>query len=148
MSWLNLVSLCGWIALGAIAWLVGGARRPVQWRSVLGSGLLMFLLGVIVFWIEQSRVVLLWLNDAVVAALEGSREGAKYLFGPLALGPGETMADGTPSIGFVLAFQILPAVIFFAAVMAVLYHLRLIQPLIRLFARLFRRTVALSGAEA
>lgn len=148
MSWLNLVSVFGWITLAASAWLVGGARRPVQWRSVLGSGLLMFLLGVIVFWVEQSRVLLLWLNDAVVAALQGSRDGAIFLFGPLALGPGEALPDGTPSVGFVLAFQILPAVIFFAAVMAVLYHLRLIQPVIRLFGRVFRRTVALSGAEA
>jgi CNT family concentrative nucleoside transporter len=51
-------------------------------------------------------------------------------------------------VGFVLAAQVLPAVVFFAALMAAGYHLRLIQPIVRLFGRLFHRTLALSGAEA
>jgi CNT family concentrative nucleoside transporter len=89
-----------------------------------------------------------WVNDLVVTFLGASRAGAEFLFGPLALNPGESTASGEASIGFILATQVLPAVIFFAALMAAFYHLGLIQPLIRLFARLFRRTLRLSGAEA
>jgi CNT family concentrative nucleoside transporter len=83
-----------------------------------------------------------------MAALAGSNEGAVFLFGPLALGPGEATAAGEPSIGFVLAAQVLPAVIFFAALMALLHHAGVVEPVVRLFGRLFHRTLELSGATA
>jgi CNT family concentrative nucleoside transporter len=148
MSWLNLVSLCGFIAFLAIAWLAGGLRRPFPTRTVLGSSTLMLLLGAVIFWLPQTRTVLLLLNDLVLAVLGAANAGALFLFGPLAASPGQQTAAGEPSIGFVLAAQILPAVIFFAAVMAALYHLRLLQPLVRILGRLFHRTLGLSGAEA
>lgn len=148
MGALNLVSVLGLIVMAALAWVLGGLKRPVPWRTVIGSWLVMLALGVLVFLLPPSRAVLLWINDLVVALLGASRAGAEFLFGPLALNPGEKTAAGEPSIGFVLATQVLPAVIFFAAVMAALYHLGLIQPVIRLFARLFKNTLLLSGAEA
>jgi CNT family concentrative nucleoside transporter len=148
MSSLNLVSLLGCVALVVLAWLLGGCRRPLPWRTVTGSGLLLFVIGVVVFWLPPTRGVLLFVNDAVIAVLRAGYEGVEYMFGPLAYGPGESTDSGEPSVGFVLATQILPAVIFFAAIMAVGYHLRLIQPIVRLFGRLFRFTLRLSGAEA
>lgn len=148
MSALNLVSLLGVILMAGLAWALGGFQRPVPWRTVIGSGLVMLGLGVLVFLLPPARAALLGINDVVVALLGASRAGAEFLFGPLALNPGEKTAAGAPSVGFVLATQVLPAVIFFAAVMTALYHLGLIQPVIRLFARLFRRTLRLSGAEA
>jgi CNT family concentrative nucleoside transporter len=148
VSWLNLVSLLGFAALAAIAWLVGGCRRPVPWRTALGSTTLMVAFGVLVFVVPITRAFLVVLNDVVLAALGSSNAGAEFLFGPLAVGSGRSTSAGEPSIGFVLAAQALPAVIFFAALMAVLYHLRLLQPVVGLFGRIFRRTLALSGAEA
>ncbi|GAB4370199.1 MAG: nucleoside transporter C-terminal domain-containing protein [Acidobacteriota bacterium] len=148
MSLWNLVSALGLVAFAALAWLAGGCRRPVTWRPVLGSAGLMLVLALAVFRLPPMRTVLLWVNDAVVSLLDASREGALFLFGPLAVGPGESTASGEPSVGFVLAAQVLPAVVFFAAVMAGLYHLRAVQPVIRLLARGLRRTLRLSGAEA
>lgn len=148
MSLLNLVSLLGLIVLAGLAWAVGGLRRPIAWRTITGSGALMLLMGIAVFVLPQTRVLLLIVNDLVVALLGASRVGAEFLLGPLMLNPGETTAAGEPSVGFILAAQVLPAVIFFASLMAVGYHLGLIQPIIRLFGRLFRRTLQLSGAEA
>ena len=148
VSWLNAVSFVGCLALGALAWLAGGCRRPLPWRTVLGSSVLLVVLGFIVFRVEGTRLLLWWLNGVVLAVLDRGNAGAEFLFGPLALDPGKTTASGDASVGFVLAAQVLPAVIFFASLMAVGYHLRLIQPLIRVFGRLFRRTLALSGAEA
>jgi len=148
MSWLNLGSLAGWAALAALAWAVGGFRRPVPWRTVGGAGGLMFVLGAVVFWLPFARTALIWVNDAVVAALAAGSAGARFLFGPLALDPGKSTAAGEPSVGFILAAQALPAVIFFAALMAALYHLGWIQPVVRLFARIFHRSMGLSGAES
>ena len=148
MSVLNLVSLLGCLVFCLLAWLAGGCRRPVSWRTILGSGVLMLAMGVVVFLLPPTRLLLLKLNDLVVAVLIRGNAGAEYLFGPLALSPGNETAAGEPSIGFVLAAQVLPAVIFFAALMAALYHLGVVQPVVRLFARLFHRTLKLSGAES
>ncbi len=145
---LNTVSLFGLLVFAVLAWAVGGFHRPVPWRTVSGSGLLMVGFGVLVFLVGPTRRLLVWLNDLVVTFLGASRTGAEFLFGPLALNPGESTASGETSVGFILATQVLPAVIFFAALMAAFYHLGIIQPLIRLLARLFRRTLQLSGAEA
>ena len=148
MSALNLVSLLGWMVFCALAWAVGGFRRPLPWRTVAGSTLLTFSLAAVVFLLPATRGVLLVLNELVLAALASSTAGAEFLLGPLALGPGQTTAAGEPSIGFVLAAQVLPAVIFFSAIMAVLHHLGVIEPVVRLFGRIFHRTLQLSGAEA
>ena len=148
MTSLNLISLLGLFVLGGLAWVVGGLRRPVAWRTVIGSGLVMLALGTIVFLLPPTRLLLLSLNNLVVALLGAAREGAEFIFGPLALNPGESTAAGEPSVGFIFAAQVLPAVIFFAALMAAFYHLGLIQPVIRLFGRFFKNTLRLSGAEA
>ncbi len=145
---LNLVSLAGWLAFAGLAWALGGCRRPLPWRTIAGCAALVFGLGALVFVVPPSRRVLLVANDAILALLSESTRGAVFLFGPLALSPGETTPAGEPSIGFVLAAQVLPAVIFFASLMALLYHLGWIQPVVKAFGRLFHRTLALSGAEA
>jgi CNT family concentrative nucleoside transporter len=88
------------------------------------------------------------INDLVVAVLTASQKGTVFLLGPLALGPGQTLQDGTVSIGFILAAQALPAVVFFAALMAGLYYVGAMQAIVGLFARLFYRTMGLSGAES
>ncbi|MCH9648916.1 MAG: nucleoside permease nupX [Deltaproteobacteria bacterium] len=148
MSYLNLISLLGWVAFCALAWVIGGCRRPVPWRTVLGSTLLTFGLGAVVFLLPASRKLLLIANDLVLLALSSSSQGAQFLFGPLALSPGQATSAGEPSVGFVLAAQVLPAVIFFASLMAVFHHFKLIQPVVRFFAWLFHRTLRLSGAES
>ncbi len=148
MTILNLISLLGLLVLAGLAWTAGGFRRPIAWRTVFGSGVLMLIMGIVVFLLPQTRSLLLIINDLVVALLGASRIGAAFLLGPLMLNPGETTAAGEPSVGFILAAQVLPAVVFFASLMSVGYHLGLIQPIIRLFGRLFRRTLQLSGAEA
>jgi concentrative nucleoside transporter, CNT family len=148
MGWLNLGSLAGLIGLAVLAWAAGGCARPVAWRTVLGSAALMLGLGAVVFSFPPTRVALVWVNGTVLALLAAGNAGAVFLLGPLALGPGQATAAGEPSIGFVLAAQVLPALVFFASLMAALYHLRVMQPVVRLFALLFHHTLGLSGAEA
>lgn len=148
MSLLNLGSLAGLLTLAVLAWAVGGFKRPLPRRTIIGAGAIMFGLGLVVFWLPLTRTVLIWINHTVIALLTAGNEGARFLFGPLALNPGEATAAGESSVGFILAAQVLPALIFFAALMAALYHLKIIQPIVKLFAVLFHKTLGLSGAES
>ena len=140
---LPVVSAVGFFVLPGLAWLCSGHRRAIAWRTVAWGLGLQLLIGLLVFRLPGSRQLFLGLNDTVLALLDSSKSGTRFLLGPLAAEPGEP-----GSIGFVLAFQFLPVVIFFSALTATLYHLRLLQPLVRLFARIFHRTLAISGAEA
>ncbi|MEK9628172.1 MAG: nucleoside transporter C-terminal domain-containing protein [Nitrospinota bacterium] len=143
----RLVSFGGFFILLKIAW-VTGARKKVKLETVFGSLFLAWVLGVLTFWFSASRSALQWINDTLISLLSASHKGAVFLFGPLALGPGQTLPDGTPSIGFVLAFQVFPSVIFFSALLGGLYHLGIMQKIVRLFAKIFHRILSLSGAEA
>jgi concentrative nucleoside transporter, CNT family len=75
--------------------------------------------------------------------IEASTAGSQFVFGKLALPPG---VEGSP--GFILAFQALPTIIFFSALISMLYFFRIMPILIRGFASLFSRFLALSGAES
>jgi CNT family concentrative nucleoside transporter len=139
----HVVSLVGFVLFALIAWLLSTNRRKVAWKTILWAVGLQLLIGLIIFRLPGSHRILIWLNDAVLALLNASKSGSVFLFGPLAASPGES-----GSIGFILVFQVLPVVIFFAAFTAMLYHLRVLQVFVRLFARLFHRTMKISGAES
>ncbi len=137
------ISLVGFIVFASVAWLFSSNRRRVAWKTIAWGVVLQLVIGVVIFRLPVSQRILLWLNDAVLALLNASKAGSVFLFGPLAASPGES-----GSVGFILVFQVLPVVIFFAAFTAMLYHLRVLQVFVRLFARLFHRTMKISGAEA
>jgi CNT family concentrative nucleoside transporter len=139
----HAVSLVGLTIFAGIAWLLSSNRRKVAWKTIFAGVALQFLIGLIIFRLPFSHRILLWLNDAVLVLLSASKSGSVFLFGPLAASPGES-----GSIGFILVFQVLPVVIFFAAFTSMLYHLRVLQILVRLFARIFHRTMKISGAES
>ena len=141
------VAFAGFLIVGVIAWLTG-KRAPVNWKTIAGSFVLAWVLGVLTFWLPWSRQALSWLNDILVAILNVYQKGNIFLFGPLAIGPGQKLPDGTASIGFVLAMQVLPAVIFFSAMVAGLYYLKIMPAIVRGFAWLFCRVMRISGAES
>lgn len=140
---LQFISFAGFLTFAAIAWLCSSNRDKVRWKTIAWGMGLQLLIGLLVFRLPISQRIFIWLNDAVIALLEVSKSGTAFLFGPLAAAPGEP-----GSIGFILIFQTLPVAIFFSSLTAALYHLRLLQQLVRLFARVFHRTMGISGAES
>ena len=143
----RLIAFAGFLIVGIVAWLTG-KRAPVNWKTIGGSFVLAWVLGVLTFWLPWSRQALSWLNGILVAILNVYQKGNIFLFGPLAIGPGQTLSDGTASVGFVLAMQVLPAVIFFSAMVAGLYYLKIMPAIVRGFAWLFFRVMRVSGAES
>ena len=134
----NLISLVGIFVLLAIAWAVSANRRRMNLR-VIGWGLgIQFLLAAIVFLTPGSTRALRGVNDAVLHVLTAAQAGQEFIFGPLADDKG----------GFILATQALPMVIFFAALMSLLYYWRVMPLIIRGFAWVFTRFMRISGAES
>ncbi len=149
MDGYNLVSLGGLFALVGIAWLLSANRRRMNWRCIAVGVGLQLLLGALVFRAPGSEEVFRWLNLAVKHVMDAAKRGQAFVFGPLGLLPGESAQGvvGEP-IGVVLATSVLPTIIFFAAVMGLLYYWGIMQQIIRGFAWLFTRLMRVSGAES
>jgi len=143
----RLISFCGFLLLASIAWITG-TRKSIKLETIFGSIFLSWTLGILTFWFAESRAALTWINDILIVFLDASHKGAIFVFGPLALGPGQTLPDGTPSVGFVLAFQVFPSVIFFSAMLVGLYNLGIMQKVVQLFSKVFNKILFLSGAES
>lgn len=137
---LRCISLLGLLVFCLIAWLCSERRRAVPWRTVLGGLAMMLVIGAVVFLTPRSREAFLWINGVIAELIGVANAGTAYVFGSL--------ADGTKPTGVILAFQVFPIAIFFSALTAVAYRLGLIQPVVRLFARIFHRVLGISGAEA
>jgi len=143
----NLVSFVGIFVLMAMAWGLSSHPRRLNWRCIgFGVGI-QLLLGLLVFWAPGSTKLFLWLNDLVAELLKAATAGQKFLFGPLAEAGTLEAAFGKGK-GFILAVQALPVIIFFAALMGLLYYWRIMPVIIRGFAWLFTRLMRVSGAES
>jgi concentrative nucleoside transporter, CNT family len=148
MSLSNLISFLGIFVLAGLAWLCSSNRKVVNWRAVSWGIGLELLFAFFIFVVPAGTKVFLFLNGAVVRVLESATAGTKFLFGRLALPPGTVNEAGETSLGYFLAFQALPTIVFFAALIGVLYYLKVMPFFVRLFARLFSRSMRISGAEA
>jgi CNT family concentrative nucleoside transporter len=148
MELYNLVSLTGIVVLLALAWLLSEHRRQLNWRVTLGGLAFLLAFGLFMFVSPAGPTVFRWVNDAVNKVLDSAGAGTRFVLGRLALPPGATDAQGQTSLGFILACQALPSIIFFSALVSVLYYYDVLPRLIRFFAWLFSRALRLSGAES
>ena len=144
----NLVSFAGIFVLLGFAWILSTDRRNMNWR-VIGWGLgLQTIIALIIFVVPAGKNVFLVINDVVVNILDSASAGTKFVFGPLALPPGQVNDSGENSIGFILAFQAFPTIIFFSALIAILYYFGIMTRIIRAFAYVFTKLMRISGAES
>jgi len=138
----RIVSFGGLVVMVAIAWALSENRRAVRIRVVLWGLALQMVLGLLLLspWGVNMG---LWFFDGTQKLfnklISCSDTGASFLFGKL-------VSDY--SIGAVVAFEVLPIVIFVSAVSGVLYHLRVVQAVVRGMARLMHWTMRISGAES
>jgi len=139
----NLISFAGVFVLVFFAFLLSPGKRHINWRVIIWGLGLQFLVGFVLFVLPAGQRFFLVVNDLVVAILDCAGEGSRFLFGPLAAPSGEDN-----SLGFILAFQALPTIIFFSALVSALYYLRVLPWLIRFFATVFTRLMRVSGAES
>lgn len=144
----RLISLLGLVVLMFLAWVVARDRKNINFRLILTGLLFQFAFALLVFRLPAGVVIFSWLNSAALRVLSFAKEGMYFVFGPLSISPGETGQMGEVSPGFILAFQVLPSIIFFSSLVSLLYYLNIIPGLIRLFARIFTYLMRISGAES
>ncbi len=148
MDLYNLISFCGIFLLAGFAWLLSADRRSVKWR-LLGWGVgIQLIFAAFIFLFPAGTSLFLVANDAIVTLLDAATSGSRFLFGRLALPPGATGGAGETSLGFILAFQAFPTIVFFSALMAILYYYGIMQRIIRVFSRVFSSFLGVSGAES
>ena len=142
------MSFGGIFTLMAFAWLLSANRRVINWRVIIWGCILQMLFALFIFVVPAGADVFLFINNALVRVIDVASSGTRFLFGRLALPPGTTNEWGEESLGFIFAVQVLPQIIFFASLMAVLYYAGLMSWLIRIFAKIFTHLMRVSGAEA
>lgn len=148
MEFYNLVSFGGIFVLLGVAWLFSADKKNMNWR-LIGWGLaLQMLFAIFIFLVPAGSKLFLFINDVVVKLLDSASAGTRFVFGRLAIPPGATNEAGETSLGFFLAFQAFPTIVFFSALMSILYFVNIMPRLIRGFASLFSRLMGISGAES
>ncbi|MBW1675042.1 MAG: nucleoside transporter [Deltaproteobacteria bacterium] len=144
----RLISLLGLFVLMFLAWVASRDRKNINVRLILTGLLFQCVFAFIVFKLSAGVVIFSWLNDAALKVISFAKEGIYFVFGPLSVSPGETGPMGETSPGFILAFQVLPSIIFFSSLVSLLYYLNIIPAIIKVFARIFTYLMRISGAEA
>ena len=133
-----LFGLFGLATLIGLAWLFSNNKKAVDWRLVLTGVGLQIAFATLVLIVPGGKEVFDWLSKGFVAVLGFVGAGSNFIFGSLM---------DTSKFGFIFAFQVLPTIIFFAALMSVLYHLNVMQAVVRAMAWAITKVMRVSGAE-
>lgn len=120
-----------------LAFLLSMNRRAINPRTVLGALAIQVTFGIIVLYWEAGRRVLQAVSEGVQAIINSSEEGINFVFGPV-----------LPDEGVVFAFQVLPVIIFFAALTSVLYHWNILQWVVTLIGGALQKLLRTSQAES
>ncbi len=149
----RLIGLLGVASMLAIAWLMSYDRKSINWRLIATGLGLQALFGFIVLKTEAGRAVFRVVGDAITSLLGFQEQGARFVFGNLVQSAVPVTGDAaTPTAmvaqtGAFFAFNVLPTIIFFSALMSVMYYLGIMQLIVEGLARVMQRTLGTSGAE-
>ena len=143
----------GILLLVGIAFLLSNNKKNINWILVVKGLGLQFLFALLIIkgdYFSQffsplgwPKDFFAWISSFFVVVLNFTTEGARFVFGNLALGPGTEN-----SMGMFFAFQVLPTIIFFASLMAVLYYLGIMQRIVQVMAWIMAKLLGTSGAES
>ena len=145
----RFTGILGILSVLAAAWLFSTDRRRIRWRTVAWGIGLQFCFAFLVLRFSFGQIAMRHAGDAITQMLSATFAGTQVLFGELGLpNSGAFGRIISPNSGAIFAFQVLPTIIFISAFFAVLYHIGLMQQIIRLFAWIMLKTMRISGAES
>lgn len=135
----TLISLIGIIALLAIAVLLSNNRKAIKFRTVGGALLIQIAIGALILYVPTGRLILQNVADSISKVIAYGNEGISFLFGGLA----------DPSkLGFVFAIKVLPIIVFFSALISLLYYIGVMQWVIKIIGGALQKMLGTSKAES
>jgi CNT family concentrative nucleoside transporter len=136
----KLISLLGLLVMLGIAWLLSTNRKRIPWRStVLWGVILQMIFAILILKTAPGKLCFEYIGQGANKLIDWTNAGASFLFGELAT---------SNQLGFKVAFQVLPTIIFISSLSSVLYHLGIIQVILKAMARVMSRLMKVSGAES
>jgi CNT family concentrative nucleoside transporter len=134
------VAILGMATLIGVAVLFSSDRRSIRLRTVLGAFAIQLSVGALVLFVPWGRAALGWLAGIVQQVIASSSAGIDFMFGGL--------SDPAGGNGFIFAFKVLPIIIFFSSLIAVLYHLKIMQLVINTLGAGLHKILGTSRAES
>lgn len=134
----GFVSIIGIAVLMGVAYLSSSDKASVNWRTVGFALLLQFTLGGIALYLPWGIAALQVVSATVSSVVDNAQDGIEFVFGQI----------GTFELGFIFAFHVLPVIVFFASLVAVLYHLGIMGWLIRIIGGGLQKLLLTSKAES
>ncbi|MFV2028835.1 NupC/NupG family nucleoside CNT transporter [Neisseria sp. S1] len=140
-----LNSLLGMVVLIAIAVLLSSNRKAINIRTVAGAFLIQVALGALVLYVPWGREGLLAVSEGVSKVIAYGNDGVGFLFGGLV---SDKMFEVFGGGGFVFALRVLPMIVFFSALVAVLYYVGIMQVVIKIIGGFLQKVLGTSRAES
>jgi CNT family concentrative nucleoside transporter len=140
-----LISFVGMFVLIGLAVLASTNRQSIRLRTVLGAFVIQLFFGAFVLYFPAGKSVLLAISTGVQRVIDYGNDGITFIFGGLNSDRMFELFDGS---GFVFAVRVLPVIVFFSSLIAVLYHLGIMQWIINLMGGGLRRILQTSRAES
>jgi len=146
----RLTGVLGLVVLLGIAVALSNNRRRIQIRTVLWGLGLQVAFALAILKTGAGQVFFEWVGAGFTRLISFTDDGSRFVFGDwgVPIRAVNEATGGPHTIGFALAFRMLPVLIFFASLMGVLYHLGVMQKIVAAMAWVMRRTMRVSGAEA
>ena len=140
-----LISFVGMFVLIGLAVLASTNRQSIRLRTVLGAFAIQLFFGAFVLYFPAGKSALLAISTGVQRVIDYGNDGITFIFGGLNSDRMFELFDGS---GFVFAVRVLPVIVFFSSLIAVLYHLGIMQWVINLMGGGLRRVLQTSRAES
>lgn len=140
-----LMGLIGMVALLAIAVLLSNNRKAINLRTVLGAWIIQVGIGALILYVPAGRAALLAMSNGVASVIAYGNEGISFIFGGLV---SDKMFEVFGGGGFVFALRVLPVIVFFSSLIAVLYYLGIMQLVIRILGGALRAVLKTSRTES
>ncbi|MEC7822304.1 MAG: nucleoside transporter C-terminal domain-containing protein [Candidatus Neomarinimicrobiota bacterium] len=137
----KLTALIGIFALLGIAFILSDNRKAINLKTVFAGIGLQFFLAFFILGTPFGEPIFRSLDNAITTLVSFSDSGSTFLFKSYISGSVHPSLEN-------FAFRTLPTIIFFSSIISVLYHFGIIQKVVRVFARIFQKTMFISGTES
>ena len=141
----TLISIIGIFVLLGIAYLLSNNRKAINFRTVGGALAIQISIGAFILYVPVGRDALLAMADGVSNVIGYGNEGIKFLFGGLAT---DSSFKAFGNDGFIFAVRVLPVIVFFSALISLLYYIGVMQWVIKIIGGALQRVLGTSQAES